>query len=228
MSTVDVVIPAFNAALHLREALASVLAQSHAVARVIVVDDASTDTTAQIVGGYGAPVELIALGRNGGAAAARNAGIAAADASYIAFLDADDRWMRDHLAIQCAALDADAAAMFCLCRTREFASDELDAAERAALVQRDTTQLEGWLASALVARREVFVRIGGFASDLRVGEAIEWFGRARELPHVHVDAVGVERRLHRANSTRRAAVTGSDYVEAVRRHLARRRAAKPT
>lgn len=228
MSGVDVVIPAFNAAAHLREAVASALAQSRAVARVIVVDDASTDGTAAIARECGSPVEVIALARNGGAAAARNAGIAAADAEYVALLDADDRWTRDKLEAQCAALDADADAMFALCRVREFASEDLDASERAGLLLRDTTPYEGWLASALVARRQVFARIGGFAEDLRVGEVIEWFGRARELPHVHVEIVGVERRLHRANSTRRAAVTGHDYLEAVRRHLARRRAPKPT
>ncbi|MEO6748519.1 MAG: glycosyltransferase family A protein [Casimicrobiaceae bacterium] len=227
MSSVDVVIPAFNAALHLHEAIASVVKQTHAAGCVIVVDDASTDATARIARDCGAPVELITLARNAGAGTARNAGIAATRAAYIAFLDADDRWTPDKLAIQCAALDADPTAMFALCRAREFASDELDASERAALVRRDTTLYEGWLPSALVARREVFARIGGFAEDLRIGEAIEWFFRASELPHVHVDTVCVERRLHAANSTR-AAVTGRAYLEAVRRHLARQRALKPT
>jgi len=227
MSSVDVVIPAFNAALHLREAIGSVVKQTNAVGRVIVVDDASTDATAQIARGYGAPVELITLARNAGAGIARNAGVAATRTAYIAFLDADDRWTPDKLAIQCAALDADPTAMFALCHAREFASDELDAGERAALVRRDTTLYEGWLPSALVVRREVFTRIGGFAEDLRIGEAIDWFFRARELPHVHVDTVCVERRLHAANSTR-AAVTGRAYLEAVRRHLARQRLLKPT
>ncbi len=227
MSNVDVVIPAFNAALHLHEAIASVVNQTHAVGRVIVVDDASTDATAKIARGYGAPVELITLALNAGAGTARNAGIAATGAAYIAFLDADDRWTRDKLAIQCAALDADPTAMFALCRAREFASDELEADEHAALVRRDTTLYEGWLPSALVVRREIFARIGGFAEDLRIGEAVEWFVRARELPHVHVDAICVERRLHGANSTRDA-TTGRAYLEAVRRHLARRRAPKPT
>jgi glycosyltransferase involved in cell wall biosynthesis len=227
MNGIEVVIPAFNAVLHLREAIASVLAQTRAVGRVIVVDDASTDATGEIASGFGAPVELITLARNAGAGTARNIGIAAADATYIAFLDADDRWTTDKLAIQCAALDADPAAMFSLCRAREFASDELDATEHAMLVRRDTTLYEGWLPSALVARRELFARIGGFAEDLRVGEAVEWFFRAREQPHVHVDTVCVERRLHAANSSR-AAVTGRAYLEAVRRHLARQRAPKPT
>ncbi|MFI4904675.1 MAG: glycosyltransferase family 2 protein [Burkholderiales bacterium] len=227
MSNVDVVIPAFNAALHLREAIVSVMAQTHTVGRVVVVDDASTDATAEIARGCGAPIELITLARNAGAGTARNAGIAATGAAYIAFLDADDRWTRDKLAIQCAALDADPAAMFALCRAREFASEELSAEQHAALVRRDTTVYEGWLPSALVARRDVFTRVGGFAEDLRVGEAIEWFFRARELPHVHVDTICVERRLHAANSSR-AAVTGRAYLEAVRRHLARQRALKPT
>lgn len=222
---VDVVIPACNAARHLREAIDSALAQTLPPARVIVVDDGSADATASVARGFGAPVEVIAHPRNRGAAAARNTGIAAATAPWVAFLDADDRWLRDKLARQCAALEANPDAAFALCRVREFLSDELDAAERAAFARADTTALEGWTPSALVARRALFADCGGFAEDLRVGEAIDWFSRARSHAYLHVDFVGVERRLHRDNSTRRAAVGARDYLAVVRRHMARKRPA---
>jgi hypothetical protein len=115
--------------------------------------------------------------------------------------------------------------MFALCRLREFLSDELDDAERAAFARADTTGLEGWTASTLVARRALFAECGGFDEGLRVGEAIDGFSRVRSHGHVHLDFVGVERRLHRDNSTRRAAVSGRDYLDIVRRHLARKRPA---
>jgi glycosyltransferase involved in cell wall biosynthesis len=223
MTGVDVVIPAFNAAPHLREAIDSVLAQSRRPARVIVVDDASTDATASIARELGAPVELLVHDANRGAAAARNTGIAAATAPLVAFLDADDRWTPDKLERQCAALDASPATTFALCRIREFLSDELDEAERAAIARVDSTQVEGWTASALVARRALFAECGGFDETLRIGEAIDWFSRARSRPHVHLDFVGVERRLHRDNSTRRASVTAHDYLAVVRRHMTRQR-----
>jgi glycosyltransferase involved in cell wall biosynthesis len=223
VSLVDVVIPAFDAADHLREAVASVRAQTHAVARVIVVDDGSSDATAQIAAELGAPVELVRMPVNRGAAAARNAGIAASSAPLVAFLDADDRWLPDKLARQCAALAADATLAFALCGIAPFMSPGLDAAQRARIAVAEAPR-DGWHASALVVRRAVLARVGGFAEDLRFGEVIDWFSRARELPHVIVDAVGVERRLHARNTTRLAQVTGHDYLEAARRHLARRRA----
>jgi glycosyltransferase involved in cell wall biosynthesis len=225
MTRVDVVIPACNAARTLREAIDSALAQSLPPSRVIVVDDGSADATASVARDCGAMVEVVAHACNRGAAAARNTGIAAAAAPYVAFLDADDRWLRDKLERQCAALEASAGTMFALCRLREFLSDELDDAERAAFARADTTGLEGWTASTLVARRALFAECGGFDEGLRVGEAIDWFSRARSHAHVHLDFVGVERRLHRDNSTRRAAVSGRDYLDIVRRHLARKRPA---
>lgn len=273
MSSIDVIVPVFNAATYLAEAIDSVLAQTHRVARVIVVDDGSTDDSAAIAEAFGPPVEVIRLDGNHGAARARNAGLAASDAPLVAFLDADDRWLPDKLAAQCAALDAatgpgaddeadDVAAddvssrvanavgngvanaaagtdtgcapsasvgaavapMFALCRLRMFASPELPPPEQALLVAQHTAEAEGWLISALVVRRELFSRVGGFAEDLRIGEVIDWFSRARVHPFVHVDAVGVERRLHRSNTTRRAQADPRGYLLAARRHLARQRA----
>jgi glycosyltransferase involved in cell wall biosynthesis len=225
VTSIDVVIPAYNAERHLHEAIDSALAQTLRPSRIIVVDDASTDATASVARARGGLVELVAHASNRGAAAARNTGVAAATATHIAFLDADDRWVHDKLERQCAALEASAEAMFALCRIREFLSDELDAAEREMFARPDATRLEGWAPSALLARRALFAACGGFDESLRVGEAIDWFSRVRSHPHVHLDFVGVERRLHRDNSTRRATVTAQDYFAVVRRHVARTRGA---
>ncbi|MEO8847293.1 MAG: glycosyltransferase family A protein [Casimicrobiaceae bacterium] len=226
MIHVDVVIPAFNAANYLREAIESVFAQSHPVARVIVVDDGSTDPTVSIATAFGSRVEVVALEGNRGAAAARNAGIDASDSPLVAFLDADDRWLPPKIDAQCAALAADAAVMFALCRLRTFASPELPVAEQALLVAQHAAQSDGWLASTLVVRRELLAKVGLFAEDLRLGETIDWFSRAREHPFVHVDSVGVERRLHRHNTTRVAHGGQRDYLRTAQRHLARLRGNK--
>jgi len=223
MNSIDVVIPAFNAAPYIGEAIASVLAQSPAVSRVIVVDDGSTDATASVAEAFGTPVEVIRLGDNRGAGRARNAGIAGGTSALVAFLDADDRWLAGKLAAQCAVLDADPAAMFALCRLRTFASPELPPDEQALLAAANPSPDEGWSASTLVARRELFVRAGLFPEDLRIGEVIDWFSRARVYPHVHVETIGVERRLHRTNTSRRAPAAQRDYLLAARRHIARTR-----
>lgn len=98
--TVSVVIPAYNAAPFIERAIRSALDQSHEVAEVIVVDDASTDSTTQIIGRLAEEderVKLLCLPVNGGPSRARNAGFAAATGDWIAVLDADDAYLPDRL-----------------------------------------------------------------------------------------------------------------------------------
>ncbi|HSP23729.1 MAG TPA: glycosyltransferase family 2 protein, partial [Saliniramus sp.] len=98
---VSYIVPAYNAAAHIADAVRSALAQADVRVEVIVVDDASSDDTAEIVGrlvgeasGEREPnepvVRLIRLPKNGGPSLARNAGIAAARGRWIGILDADD------------------------------------------------------------------------------------------------------------------------------------------
>ena len=98
MPTVSVVIPTYNRADLLSSAIDSVLAQSCPASEILVVDDGSTDTTAQVVMGYGHPVQYLQLPHTGLPAATRNAGIRAATGDLLAFLDSDDLFLPDKLA----------------------------------------------------------------------------------------------------------------------------------
>jgi GT2 family glycosyltransferase len=100
----SVVIPAFNAARTIRAAVGSTLRQSVPVLEVIVVDDGSTDATAQVVAGIDDPRVRLVSRANGGPSAARNAGIAAARGKWVAFLDADDLWLPRYVETATAAL----------------------------------------------------------------------------------------------------------------------------
>jgi len=88
----SVVIPAYNAQDHLGRALESVLAQTHRVQEIIVVDDGSTDDTGQVARQYASAVRYFRQD-NRGVSSARNRGIAEATGDWIAFLDADDEWL---------------------------------------------------------------------------------------------------------------------------------------
>ena len=94
----SVVIPLWNGRDTVRETVASVFAQSWRDFELIVVDDGSTDDGVALLEGIGDPRLRILRQANQGAGPARNAGIAAATADWIAFLDADDLWLPDHLA----------------------------------------------------------------------------------------------------------------------------------
>ena len=97
--SVSVVIPAYNGEKYIGRAIDSVLAQSHPPDEIIVVDDGSSDGTGDVVGRYASSVRYI-YQENAGASVARNAGIEAARSEWIAFLDADDCWLKDKLKLQ--------------------------------------------------------------------------------------------------------------------------------
>ena len=97
---ISIIIPAYNAGATLREALDSVQAQNHAPYEVIVVDDGSTDETADIALAYEKLLPLVLVQQvNGGLGAARNAGMDKATGDAWAFLDADDVWGANKLGI---------------------------------------------------------------------------------------------------------------------------------
>jgi glycosyltransferase involved in cell wall biosynthesis len=104
-SLVSVVIPSFNGARFLGEAIDSVLAQTHPAIEVLVVDDGSVDETPALVARYGERVRYLRQ-ENRGLAAARNTGIRAARGAYVAFLDHDDRFLPAKIAAQAGLLDA--------------------------------------------------------------------------------------------------------------------------
>jgi glycosyltransferase involved in cell wall biosynthesis len=104
---ITVIVPTFNRARQLQEAVESVLAQSHRELEVIVVDDGSTDDTAAVIATLQRQDSRVASlhQRNGGVAAARNRALDRAHGDLIAFLDSDDRWSPDKLRFQLACLE---------------------------------------------------------------------------------------------------------------------------
>src|SRR5438045_1880854 len=95
--SVSVIIPCYNAAEFLAECLDSVCRQTVPPAEVIVVDDGSTDATAQIARAFGPPVRVISQA-NAGPSAARNRAMDEAQGDWVAFSDADDVWQPNKLA----------------------------------------------------------------------------------------------------------------------------------
>jgi hypothetical protein len=196
---VSVVIPAFNAARTIMEAVASVQAQTWSRIELIVVDDASTDRTTSLLQAEATAgkLQLLRQGSNQGVAAARNRGIQAARVQLIAFLDADDLWHPDHLARAAAVLqqhpdidvfmqnsaviglDDDSHRGHWLAKRRK-GLDRLQCTDLGQGVRRiDGHFIEGVMTACfvhvqtLVARRTVFSRVQ-FNERLRWSEDLDW------------------------------------------------------
>jgi len=117
ISLVTVIIPTFNRAWSIQRAIDSVLAQDYKNFELIIVDDGSTDATADILSSYGSAIQKIRK-QNQGVSAARNRGIAAASGDLIAFLDSDDYWMPKKLSTQVDFFSSHPDAL--ICQTEEF------------------------------------------------------------------------------------------------------------
>ncbi|MCA9518521.1 MAG: glycosyltransferase family 2 protein [Myxococcales bacterium] len=224
---VSVVIPAWNAARYLGEAISSVLVQGRVVAEIIVVDDGSDDDTAAVALAAAPNRVKVVRAEHGGIAATRNRGVAEASGELIAFLDADDLWTPRKLALQLAALDAEPRALV-LGQAEEFVSPELGAAARARLAPKPG-RMPAMVAGGLLCRREVFDTVGPFDASRAVGEAIDWFARARGLGlrEVVLDELVLRRRIHGANFTlTHAADAKRDYLALAKAMLDRKRREK--
>src|SRR5262249_59793311 len=102
---ISVVVPSFNAGRWIAASLDSILAQTLPGGEVVVVDDGSTDDTAQVLEVYGDPVRVVRAA-HAGLAAARNLGLAVVGGDWVAFQDADDVARPDRLALLQSYLDA--------------------------------------------------------------------------------------------------------------------------
>jgi glycosyltransferase involved in cell wall biosynthesis len=223
---VSVVIPVYNGERYLAATIESVLAQTRPPDEVIVVDDGSTDGSAQIAERYATRGVRCHSQANAGGGAARNRGIALSRGDFIAFLDADDLWEPVKLQLQLDAFAAEPSLDLVFGRVSHFVSPDLDPEEAGRLVCPPGLH-PGYLTSALLARSEAMERVGSFREDLTVGEFVDWMARARELglrEAMLPDRV-FSRRLHKTNQGVVHGSDRSDFARVVKAALERRRAA---
>ncbi len=224
---VSVILPVYNGERHLREALDSVLRQTHPVAELIVVDDGSTDDTAALVRAYGPPVRYLHQA-NRGVGSAYNTGVAAASSEFLAFHNSDDLYEPDKLARQLAAFRARPDMDVVFAQVRQFHSPELSEAERRAIYCPPAPD-PGYLAAVMLVRRAAFLRVGPFPAGRRFGEFVDWYARAREagLREIMLPDVLFHRRLHGANLSIRHRPDRTDFLRVVKAAIDRRRPAPP-
>jgi glycosyltransferase involved in cell wall biosynthesis len=220
---ISVVMPVFDGARYLAEAIESVLALSDCPLELIVVDDGSTDDSAAIVRRYNSPVRLFAQA-HAGCGSARNRGAGAARGAFLAFFDADDLLPPNRLQRQLAEFASDPGLDGVFGELEEFVSPDLD--ERVAgLLRAPTPRRSVRMMMTMLLRTESFWRVGPFATDLGRGVDLDWLARADDLDlrMVPCDSVVTYRRLHDASTGFRRRGDEDDYVRATRLAIARRR-----
>jgi glycosyltransferase involved in cell wall biosynthesis len=185
---VSVIIPAFNRRRLAAEAVASVCSQRGIVAEIVVVDDGSTDGTADALQAeFGARITVVHTS-NHGVSAARNTGVATSHGDWIAFLDSDDLWLPEKLLAQTRFLEAHPRAR--ICQTEEIwirrgvrvnpcahhrkpSGDIFAPSLRSCLVS----------PSAVLLERSLFETVGGFDETLPACEDYDlWLRIARTVP----------------------------------------------
>ena len=210
---ISVVIPVYNGARYLSEALTSVLSQDYHPLEVIVINDGSTDDSVEVVRRFGAAITYYQQPQQG-ASAARNRGVALAQGALLAFLDADDLWTKDKLHEQGSALAAAPNLSMVFGQVEQFYSPEL--VETAALpTLGDRQTLAGLHVGAMLIRRAAFEQVGLFDQQWQVAHFLEWYGRAQAvgLKSLVLPNLVMRRRIHTTNLGIRAHHTARrDYL----------------
>jgi glycosyltransferase involved in cell wall biosynthesis len=204
---VSVIIPCYNQANFLGEAIESVIGQSYARIQVIVVDDGSSDNTREVAGRY-EQVEIISQ-ENRGLSAARNVGARASRGEYLVFLDADDRLMEKAFEAGVSALEAHPLCAFVSGQYNLIAADgshipssrrpPVDAEHYIELLRGNYIGMH----ATVMYRRAALDSAGGFDTSLRACEDYDLYLRmARSFPvHSH-RAIVAEYRQHDANMSK--------------------------
>lgn len=225
---ISVIIPLYNGAGFVAEAIDSVLQQTVGRFQIVAVNDASPDDSLGVVNSCRTGIEAaghqlvtVDLPANVGVGAARNAGLARATGDYIAFLDQDDVWPAERTAVLQQAL-----------RTADFAAGRMVYQDITPEVPRRWLR-DNWFAAeshpgnvlgAVLCRRRVLDEIGLLNEEFRSGyDDVDWFMRLRVsgVVTVAVETVTVIRRIHEGNQTQ--SQSNSELLAALRAHVHRKR-----
>jgi glycosyltransferase involved in cell wall biosynthesis len=207
---VSVVIPCYNQARFLGEAIQSVLCQGYTDLEIIVVDDGSKDGTEEVASGYANEDSRVRLIRqeNQGLAAARNRGLAEVGGEYVVFLDSDDRLVSEALEVGVRELAAHPGCAFVSGICRKIRADGSIVPGWEQFRVRDDPYLEllrscPVYVPAVMYRRFVFDAVGDFDSSYKAAEDYDLYYRILERFPVYChDTLVAEIRRHEANMTR--------------------------
>lgn len=188
MTAVSVIIPTFNRAIKTARAVSSVLYQRFTDYEIVVVDDGSTDHTERVLHQFKNRIRYVAHKTNRGVSAARNTGLAASKTPLVAFLDSDDYWLPDKLAVQKAFFDEHPDVLICQTdetwiRNGKRANPGKRHLKPSGDVFKPSLELCLVSPSAVMLRRDLIKELGVFDEDLPACEDYDlWLRIACRYP----------------------------------------------
>ena len=222
----SVIIPVYNEEMTIEELLERVmqvdLGESIEV-EIIIANDGSTDGSAEVIKKF--PAVQYLLQTNAGISATRNRGIEHAQGDFLAFLDADDKWVENKIVLQMAAFDNDPKLDIVFGHVQQFFSPEL-----ADLKNDQSAELElmpGYIPSTLLIKRDAFLQVGLFETNWKMGEFASWYLRSLEqgLQQLMLPDLVALRRLHDSNNGLQQRSSINNYIHIIKASLDRRRSA---
>lgn len=221
-NAISVIIPVYNGAEFLAQALDSVLAQTLTVKEIIVINDGSTDNTEAVALSYGTTI-IYQSQLQKGPATARNQGLKLAQGEYVAFLDADDLWPPTRLAQLSACFQAQPTLDIVVGQTQAIQLNLADTVNHQLL---GVAQVCFSLGSGLF-KRSLFdaTQIGLLDESLIYSEDMDWFNRAREkaVQLVKIEPVTLWYRRHSQSMTSNRPADKLQIAQVIKRSLDRRR-----
>jgi glycosyltransferase involved in cell wall biosynthesis len=223
---ISVIIPVYNYDRYLAEAIESVLSQTYHHLEAIVVDDGSTDQSAEIARSFAARGIRYCYQVHAGIGPARNKGVELAQGDFLAFLDADDRWPQYKTERQLRAFESDPTLEMVFGQALQLQNGpewESGVKNKERVV---IGMVPGMVPGTMLIKRDAFSRVGKFQSDWKVGEFIDWYARAVELKlcSLVLPDLLLWRRIHDSNQGVRERQSVSDYARVLKAKLDRKRA----
>jgi glycosyltransferase involved in cell wall biosynthesis len=222
---VSAIITVFDGEDFVGEAIRSVLAQDYRPLETIVVDDGSTDATAEVVRQFES-VRYIHQ-PNQGPSVGRNTGVAAASGDFMAFLDSDDLWLSNKLSVQIAYHLEHPEVGYTITMQRLVLVPGM---ERPSWLQSHLLDNDhvGYFPSALVVRSSVVNQVGGYDPSFRSGEGADWFARAKDLgiPMAIIDETLLLKRVHARNVSQEVDRSRAGVLRTLKASIDRQRRAK--
>jgi glycosyltransferase involved in cell wall biosynthesis len=219
---VSIIIPGYNAEKYLFEALSSLTGDDFQPREIIVVDDGSTDKSAEIVGEFNEIKYFYQT--NKGVSVARNFGIEHSNADFITFIDADDVWIPGRIQQGLSYFMKNPETDFVLGMSRRFLDDGFEKPSNMPQEWFDHPQFAS-NTGVLMARRHCFSKVGGFNPGFKRGEDTEWIQRARDLGLImeRMPVLFLKQRVHEENTEARKTPDVKNFLKLMRESVQRKK-----